>query len=173
MARDASDRDGVALTTALPPPLAAALESTCTALAVAMRDARDPWCVIGSAAIALHGIDPGPIGDVDVLASAQDAQRFVDAVGIELAPGRPDARFRSAAFGRWTAAALPVEIMAGFAVRSDAGWRVVSPQATVAIDTAGGRVYLPSLAELTILLDTFGRRKDRVRVAAIRAAVAR
>ena len=48
--------------------LAAALDE----VAAALRGARDPWWVIGSAAARLHGAET-PVADVDVLLSERDA----------------------------------------------------------------------------------------------------
>ena len=47
----------------LAPPLRAALIE----VAAIMAPARHDWWVIASAALALHGADPGPVRDIDVL----------------------------------------------------------------------------------------------------------
>ena len=72
-----------------------------------MADAEEAWWIIGSAAVALHGVDPGSIGDLDVLLGAADARRLLPTLGVEALPGRPDARFRSTIFARWTAPPCP------------------------------------------------------------------
>ena len=68
---------------------------TCAMVAAAMTRARNRWWIIRSAAVALHGVDPGPVGHVDLLASAADLRRLADANAFTLAAGTPDARFRS------------------------------------------------------------------------------
>ena len=42
-----------------------AVRDSCARIGAAMVHARQPWWVIGSAAVALHGADAGAIGDVD------------------------------------------------------------------------------------------------------------
>ena len=62
--------------------LSADLRQTLVMTADAMRHARDPWWVISSAAVALHGVTPIEVGDVDVLMSAADAQWAMDRLGV-------------------------------------------------------------------------------------------
>ncbi|MCP8890022.1 hypothetical protein [Sphingomonas faeni] len=50
--------------------LAPDLRETLVMVAEAMRDAQDPWWVISSAAVALRGVGPVEVGDVDVVVSA-------------------------------------------------------------------------------------------------------
>ena len=128
-----------------------------------MRDARDRWWIIAGAAVTLHGIEAEKIGDVDVLASCDDARRFADRVGIALAPGKPSDRFRSALFGRWTDPPLTVEIMADFAIATPAGWHIVKPLGRHAIHIETATVYVPGRNELSAMLRMFGRPKDVVR----------
>ena len=47
--------------------LASDLLETLVTTADAMPDAQDPWWVISSAAVALHGLAPIEVGDVDLL----------------------------------------------------------------------------------------------------------
>ena len=126
-----------------------------------MQDAAEPWWVIGSAAVALHGADAGPIGDVDVLLAVTDAERLLPRLGLAVAGGQADERFRSAVFARWTAPPLPVEFMAGLEVKDEVGWTAVHPATRVAV--AG--LYLPDRAELVTILRRFGRPKDHARAA--------
>lgn len=111
--------------------------------------------------MALHGADPGDIADVDVVLGVRDAERLLPPLDLPVAPGSPDARFRSAVFARWTAPPLEVELMAGLEVRGAAGWTPVHPATRVA--KAG--VFVPGRAELTAILHRFGRDKDRARAA--------
>ncbi|KQS51014.1 MULTISPECIES: hypothetical protein [unclassified Sphingomonas] len=79
----------------------------------AMRDAQDPWWVISSAAVALHGVTPIEVGDVDVLMSVVDARRLMDRLGVVPIEDGASPMFRSMLFGRWETPPLVVEIMAG------------------------------------------------------------
>jgi len=88
-----------------------ALVASLEAVAEVMENAQDPWWIIASAAVALHGADPGPVGDVDVLLSLSDARRIIQTIGLALQPGSNTARmvtgapsFRQrASVSRWTA----------------------------------------------------------------------
>ena len=130
----------------------------------AMRDAQDPWWVISSAAVALHGVTPIEVGDVDVLMSVADARRVMDRVGIVPTNDGASALFRSTLFGRWETPPLVVEIMAGFHVATGAGWTEVLPRTRLSLPLDGRVVYVPDRAELVGILRMFGRPKDLERV---------
>ncbi len=101
------------------PPLSASLN----VVGNLMVEARDPWWIIASAAVALHGADPGHVADVDVLLSITDAQRILPTIGIQLRQGSEHAAFRSTIFGTWSGATpLPVEFMADFHRQSGETW---------------------------------------------------
>ncbi|MGK6323952.1 hypothetical protein ACMGDM_12835 [Sphingomonas sp. DT-51] len=140
--------------------LAAALRE----VAVALRDARDPWWVIGSAAVRLHGVVT-PVADVDVLLSGRDAlaaiERWHGAVGF----GSPSPRFRSAPFARLSGTAMPIELMAGLEVSDGSAWRAVRPATRQSL----GAVFVPDRAELIDILTRFDRQKDRARAALLAA----
>ena len=125
-----------------------------------MQAAHDPWWVIASGAVALHGADPGQVSDVDVLLSMEDAMRILPTLGIPTKPGAALANFRSAIFGTWHGPALPVEFMAGFSVRSGNAWVPVKPATRQCIDVDGIALFVPDRAELHRLLISFGRPKD-------------
>ncbi len=139
------------------------LADTLVAVGRLMEDAHDPWWVIASAAVALHGADPGPVGDVDMLIGVDDALRILPSIGIEPRAGSAHADFRSDIFGRWTRPPLPVEFMAGFSHRSFGEWQRVEPATREHFQLRGVRLYIPSRAELGDLLRRFGRPKDVVR----------
>lgn len=142
-------------------PLSAQLHDTLREVARLTAAARDPWWLIGSAAVALHDAPVAAIADVDLLMSVADAREALRSLGIEPLPGRPDALFRSAVFGTWDGAPLPVEIMAGLDVAGAAGWRPVQPQSRVAVHVDDDiTLYVPSRPELGAILASFGRPKD-------------
>jgi hypothetical protein len=143
-------------------PLAAALDE----VAGALSGARDPWWVIGSAAVRLHGIETS-VADVDVLVSARDALDTMATWRGDRKVGAPDERFRSSLFVRLSGAALPVELMAGLHVRSAGQWVAVQPVTRRSISN----VFVPEPAELAAIFSLFGRPKDRERSARLRGAV--
>ncbi|BCA61916.1 hypothetical protein HMP09_1150 [Sphingomonas sp. HMP9] len=144
----------------LPPDL----RQTLVMVAQAMRNARDPWWVISSAAVALHGVALVTVGDVDVLTSVEDARRVMARLGVGPAKDAGSAMFRSAVFGQWTAPPLVVEIMAGFHVATAAAWTEVAPRTRVPILVEGATVYVPDRQELAEMLTLFGRPKDYERL---------
>ena len=113
--------------------LASDLRETLVVIVDAMRHARDPWWVISSAAVALHGVAPIEVDDVDVLMSVGDARRVMDRLGVVPIEDGASAMFRSTLFGRWEAPPLVVEIMAGFYVATGSGWTEVLPRTRVPI----------------------------------------
>jgi hypothetical protein len=135
----------------------------------AMANAVDDWWLIGSAAVALHGADPGGIADIDVLLSEADARRILPLLGLPLIEGRPDNRFASQVFARWPRPPLAVEFMAGLSQRIEGEWRPVVPRSRVEVAGATWRVFVPDRDELGAILRSFGRPKDLRRLAALEA----
>lgn len=140
-----------------------ALPSTLIDVARLLESARDPWWIIGSAAVALHGVESLDVADVDVLLSNADAQRIFPAIGLAVLSGTQHPAFRSQVFGTWQESRLPVEFMAGFQLRQGERWRAVTPATRQAIEVAGAWVFVPDRAELRDLLESFGRTKDLLR----------
>lgn len=143
------------------------LTTALQAVGALMRAARDPWWVITSAAVALHGADAGPVGDIDVLLSVDDAKCILPTLGVEPAAGAAHRDFRSGLFGTWHGTVLPVEFMADFAYRSPTGWMPVEPVTRQRIDIAGTTLFVPDRAELRHLFQAFGRPKDLARARAL------
>ncbi len=146
---------------ALPEPLRESLAQ----VADAMRAARDPWWVIASAAMALHGAHPIQVADVDLLASERDAEALIATLGLVPAQLGGTPLFRSALFARWETPPLPVEIMAGFAVHTADGWIPVRPATRLEKRIDGRRLFVPSADELIAHCRLFGRPKDEERAA--------
>src|SRR4051812_40445569 len=105
----------------------APLAATLSAVGNVMKAAHDPWWIIASAAVALHGADAGRVADVDVLLSLRDARRLLPPLGIDVRPGAAHPIFQSDVFGTWTGQPLPVEFMVGFFHRSGDRWLPVAP----------------------------------------------
>ncbi len=148
-----------------------ALSSSLNAIGNLMAGAHDPWWIIASAAVALHGADPGHVSDVDVLLSVADAGRILPAIGMELRPGSAHPAFRSSIFGTWAGTALPVEFMADFHHRSGERWLPVQPTTRVSVEVERMAVFITERTELQAMLAAFGRPKDIQRARSL-AAVA-
>ncbi|KTT69998.1 hypothetical protein [Sphingomonas endophytica] len=131
------------------------LGAALTQVAAALRPARDPWWVIGSAAVRLHGAVTS-VADIDLLVSARDAAMVLDGWQGTVTIGGASDRFRSAPFARLEGGAMPVEVMGDLEVFLGGGWRVVRPATRVAL----GAVYVPERVELAAILRSFGRAKD-------------
>ena len=144
--------------------LPADLRQTLVMTADALEGARDPWWIISSAAVALHGVTPIEVGDVDVLMSVADARRAMDRLGVVPIEDGASALFRSTLFGRWETPPLVVEIMAGFHVAAAAGWTELLPRTRMPVFVEGAVVYVPERVELAGMLGLFGRPKDLERV---------
>jgi hypothetical protein len=137
-----------------------ALADTLGMISEAASGARDPWWIIGSAAVVLHGRTIARVKDVDLMMSAADAEAFLKRVGEAPRNGKPNDRFRSLVFGVWSGPPIPVEVMGGFSVATADGWRDVSLVTREAVTVAGRTIYVPSAEELVRLLRSFGRAKD-------------
>ena len=132
-----------------------------------MAPASDPWWIIGSAAVALHGADPGNIDDIDVVLSVADAGRVLPAIGVALTPGSSDGQFRSAIYNCWAVPVHPAEFMAGFELCEEGAW---SPVGFATREEVRPGIFVPSHGELHALLLRFGRPKDLRRAASLRSA---
>jgi len=130
---------------------------------------RDPWWIIGSAAMALSGIAETVPNDVDVLCSERDAQ-WLKAAWADHAdrayPPRDDVRFRSC-FARFVHLPMPVEVMGGLQVNAGAGWKTLAIAATEHVPVADFEVPVPALREQMRVLRLFGRDKDLAKAALI------
>jgi hypothetical protein len=123
----------------------------------------DPWWVIASAAVALHGAPVDDVRDVDLLMSARDARMALGRVGVEPDAGHATDLFRSAVFGTWRGAPLPVEIFGDFEFARPDGWSRVAPQTREPVAIGDHVVFVPSAPELRQMLIGFGRPKDLAR----------
>jgi hypothetical protein len=145
------------------PPLHISL----TRVAKALHAACDPWWVIGSAAVWLHG-GATEVADIDVLSSARDARAMLAAWRGPVTIGAASERFRSQPFARLQGDGLPIEVMAELEVRIGGAWQIVRPRTRVAM----GGVFVPERAELVAILRSFGREKDLRRATLLESGVA-
>ena len=132
--------------------------------AEATAQASNPWWIIGSAAVSLHGAHVPDIKDVDVLMSRSDAEQVLRNLGLGSRPPTSSTMFRSSAFGTWTGPPLPVEIMGDLKLATPAGWRLVRPETREAVTVDSHQLFVPAAGELIALLRSFGRPKDLVRL---------
>ncbi len=142
----------------LPPALADALDLVVRVTA----PATGPWWIIGSAAMALHGLDL-PVADVDLLLAPQDATRVLQEHGRVLPSGEEHGPYRSEVFGRIDGGPLLVEVLGGFHVREGGHWVAVEPATRLAVGLARGAVFIPSRPELAAITRRLGRPKDLLR----------
>ncbi len=145
------------------------LEETLAALSDVMASAQEDWWLIGSAAVALHGADPGGIADVDVLLAKADAEAILPRLGLPAVAGPAHHQFASAIFGTWRGTVLPVELMPGLRQCIDGTWHPVQPLTRIEKCGETWRVYVPDREELAAILRSFGRPKDLARLAALTA----
>lgn len=135
---------------------------------------RDPWCVIGSAALRLIGVDSTEPQDVDLLCSVEDAERLARHWSAHLDADytpRDDDRFRSH-FARFIHLPLPVEVMGGLRVHSHGHWQSVCAQSVQDIPCHDVRVPVPTADEQLRILELFGRDKDLAKAAQLRPFLA-
>lgn len=142
------------------PALVASLE----VLPAMMAEACDPWWVIASAAMALHGAAVH-VADIDLLTSERDGRRLIEGHGFASMPSAPSPIFRSAHYARHRATPVPIELMANFHLFRDGGWQPLIPADRIFLPAGRGRIPVSSVAELIAQCGWYGRPKDRQRAA--------
>lgn len=150
----------------------AALSATLAEMAARLRATppRDPWWVIGSAALALAGVEGIAPNDVDLLLSVRDADACVAAHADCLESGDASAgqdRFRSR-FARLRFAPMPVEVMGGLQVHRDGRWKPVGVGETRIVALGAAAIRIPGIDEQLRLLELFGRDKDLAKAQRLR-----
>jgi hypothetical protein len=155
------------------PALPRPLERLLGELGETLRPCRDPWWVIGSAAMALHGAEGLEVHDIDLLLSRRDARERLEERGLSALPGTEDERFHSDIFGTWYEGAYRVEMFGAFKVRDGAGWVEISPASRVEVRAGTSSLYVPSVEELIRLGRLFGRAKDAAREPLLLALLAK
>ena len=139
------------------------------------RTFRDPWWIIGSAAMVLAGVPDTAPKDIDVLCSREDASRLrtawaphIDSVYLP----QDGARFRSS-FARFMHLPMPLEAMGGLQVMTSGGWESLQVLDDAVLDVHGHAVRVPTLAEQHRIFLLFGRAKDLAKAARIAAFLER
>lgn len=118
------------------------------------------WWIIGSAAVALLGIEV-TVADVDVVASPDVITHVLSCIGLEPLPPRADSLFRSTPFARLeTPGRLAIEFMGGLHVNGTVGWQPLVITSRQAVRAGSATVYIPSPAEQIEIFHRFGRDKD-------------
>lgn len=138
------------------------------ALAAAMADATDPWWIIGSAAVALHGAEGLTVADIDLLTSRAEALRLAAAWGATPDPPGDSTLFRSAVHFEHRLVGATIDVMADLEVNAPDGWTVLRPASRVTVPVGAATLYAPDRAELIEILRLFGRPKDLARAALLR-----
>ena len=129
---------------------------------------QDPWWLIGSAAMALGGVQGLDVADIDLLVSERDAAGALAAWDTPREPPGGNDRFRSVIYGR-RPGALVIEVMAGLEVKTARGWTPVRPRTRRAVPSEAGLLYVPETPELIEICRLFGRPKDLERARALEA----
>jgi hypothetical protein len=143
--------------------LAEPLRQTLVRVAELCAPATDPWWVISSAAVALHGVAVDDVRDVDVLMSCRDAaDTLARSRSMQKSVGGNEL-FRSEVFGIWSEPPHPVEIFGGFEFAHAGRWTRVVPASRKRIEIAGHALFVPAREELRAMLIGFGRPKDLAR----------
>lgn len=125
----------------------------------------DGYCIIGSSALCLSGIEL-PVADLDVLTSAQGAKELMTRWSARrdhaFTPAQPE-RFRST-FGRFQFDIMPVEVMGGLEVNDGHAWTpVIRPETEIRL-VSGLPVNIPTLKDQKRILFQLGRPKDLAKI---------
>ncbi len=125
-----------------------------------LSDTDDPWWVLGSAAMALIGVDPGEVRDIDVLVSPRDAQALMRVHGLTNQADGGTHRFRSHYFLQPNLGDIPVEVMSGYQIFESGSWLPVAPASRLAVTVGEATAFVPDRADQIDLLKRLGRPKD-------------
>lgn len=136
-----------------------------------LADTKDPWWILGSAAIALLGVDPNGVRDIDVLVSERDAEALMIHHSLENRFDGGTTCFRSNTFILPNLGALRVEVMAGYEIRVKDEWLNVWPQTRFSVVVSGSVLWIPEAREQIEILRMLNRPKDLGRIELIEAAI--
>ncbi len=145
------------------------LKTTLEEVTVYLDQTHDPWWILGSAAVALKGYDPGEVRDIDVLVSLSDAARLMQHWGSLDEVDGGTANYRSQHFLKPALGPVPVEIMAGYEICEKGRWLSVWPMTRDAIKIGSTTLFVPGDEELISIFRRLGRDKDFDRINAMTA----
>ena len=151
--------------------LDAELKTTLLRTADWLADTNDPWWVLGSAAIALLGIDPKGIADIDVLVSERDALALMKRHSLKNHSDGGTDQFRSNIFVLPKLGTYRVEVMAKYEIRQANQWKRVWPKTRIPVDISGTFLWVPDAAEQIKILRMLNRPKDFERIEQIERAI--
>jgi hypothetical protein len=124
------------------------------------------WWIIGSAALALSGIDVEP-KDIDVFASAVVIEAARAALGVPAMPSGSD-RFRSSPYFQYRPEdGVEIDFMGGLEVHSEGCWVGLQIESKMPVSCGSATLFVPSLKEQARVLRLFGRPKDLARAALV------
>lgn len=129
----------------------------------------DPWWLLGSAAIALSGIDPNGVRDLDVLVSPADADRLMARHKLANDADGGNLLFRSDTLLLPDLGQVPVEIMSNYFIKAGATWKLLTPKTRVRVKAAEIDMFVPEISEQIEILMALGRPKDFARVELLRS----
>lgn len=138
-----------------------------------MAAAEGEWWIIGSAAMAVAGMDMDPV-DVDIFAASAALAPVLYALGIEALPPQGSDLFRSFPFA-WLKipGALTIEFMGSLEICREGRWRPLSIATRQPVAIGNAELFIPRLREQAEILRLFGRDKDLNRAAQIDAFLAK
>ncbi|MFN3585849.1 hypothetical protein [Phenylobacterium sp.] len=135
---------------------------------------REPWTIIGSAALLVAGLPVEDCPDLDILTTEAGAAaleaRWAAWREADYAPD-PAAAFRSR-FSRYRMPEGAVEVMGDLRLRTAAGWTAVEARAVERRAFAGVEVRVPTPVEQLRILRSFGRPKDLAKAVRLEAFLA-
>src|SRR6185312_4305899 len=117
------------------------------------------WWIIGSAALALGGIDLAP-RDIDVFAASDVIETARLRLDVAAAPSYSN-RFRSRPYFQFhPEGGLEIDFMGGLEVRAAGMWRNLHIESRIPTPVGNVSLFVPSLDDQAAILRLFGRPKD-------------
>ena len=141
------------------------LETTLTAVARCLNDLKQPWMIIGGTAMVLHGLEAGPVSDIDIVVSKSVAAGLMQHLDVPNMADTGSDRFRSDVLIQPQLGPLPVEIIGGFRIHTADGWQPVTPSNMDDITISGQPVFVANRQRLIEIFELCGRPKDLERAA--------
>ena len=121
------------------------------------------WTVFGGAAMVLHGHHETKVTDIDIIVTNSAASLLQERFSWRNYADNRSPRFRSDYLLRPDFGLIPVEIMGGFRILSEAGWTIVKPGETVKIPVGLQVAHVLSKPRLAEIFRLCGRQKDFIR----------